>query len=614
LDYFQYQPHSIIDRPFWEAAKLDDRFTGLREAVQAVVETAPARPPIPLASDFMAAHWHNDRARVDEHWQKNRRLLSYLIVNRCLKGIEKDDRDERLLDWLWSFTTEPIWTVSAHVPGRSIPDLSRGMLDLASTEMAALLAETVEVLQPWMDTISPQLAPSILHEIERKILIPFVGNFQQFGWANLDNPHVNNWTGVCAGSILAACRAMTNLGRPHPEAEKMAIELLRVFWQRGFTADGECDEGIGYWIYGVAFACYGMSRLSEAEFRANFDVARVAQVASYPRRAHLTGIAFFNGNDSNMIAGQPVYLTPWLAAATGEDWLLQWPTAPDLKGKELTAPEWKRPVDSGQQHFRHVGQILRLLARPRLERIKPAETSADAPPALLTDQQTGIVRTATPAGPMIVCLSGGSNAERHNHNDVGHFLVFLNGTQRVVDLGAPHYVSDFFSAKRYTYMPARSRGHNVPVINGQEQYAGGETYGKILKWKPETGSTLLSLELAAAYPAEAKLKSWVRTLRQRGDAKLPFALEDQYLTAEPGVSIAHAWWTVDRPEFLAADRVRMGQLVFHLTRPLSVQSEEFTAEAMNLREFVGQTLYRVEAGYETDGDGKLSVQTLIAVE
>jgi hypothetical protein len=71
---------------------------------------------------------------------------------------------------------------------------------------------------------------------------------------------------------------------------------------------------------------------------------------------------------------------------------------------------------------------------------------------------------------------------------------------------------------------------------------------------------------------------------------------------------------VDRPEFLAADRVKMGRLVFHLTRPATVRAEEVTAASMNLREFVGQTLYRVELAYETDGDGQLSVQTLIAVE
>lgn len=612
MPYFQYQPRSISDRPFWDAVKASDRFAGLRRGVETVVADAPARPPMPLASDFMAGAWHNDRARVDEHWQKNRRLLSYLIVNRCLNGI--GDRDERLLDWLWSFAMEPIWTVSAHVPGRTLPDLSRGILDLASTEMAAFLAETVEVLGPWMDSISPQLAPSILHEIERKILRPFVGNFQHSGWANLDNPHISNWTGVCAGSILAACRAMANLGRPHPEAEAKAIALLNVFWQRGFTDAGECDEGISYWIYGVAFACYGMSRLSEAEFRQHFDVARVAQVASYPRRAHLTGTAFFNGNDSNMTAGQPTYLTPWLAAATGEDWLLRWPTAPDLQGKELTGPGWKRPVDAGQQHFRHVGQIFRILSSPATTDIAPTEHAADGPPVLLADQQTGIIRAATNAGPMIACLSGGSNAERHNHNDVGQFLVFLDGIQRVVDLGAPHYVNDFFGPKRYTYMPARSMGHNVPLINGYEQFAGKEAAGRLLKWDPTPHAATLSLELAAVYPSEAGLKSWTRTLRQRGDANVPFALEDQYQSAEPGSAVAHAWWTVERPEFLAADRVRMGRLVFHLTRPLSVRSEEVSAEGMNLREFVGQTLYRVELGYETDGDGKLSVQTLIAVE
>jgi hypothetical protein len=546
------------------------------------------------------------------HWQNDRRLLSYLIVNRCLKGIDPDDRDERLLDWLWSFTHEATWTVSAHVPGGGLPDLARQIMDLASTEMAALLAETVEVLKPWMETISPKLAPAILNEIDRRIIAPFETYAEDFWWANPERD-VNNWTGVCAGSILAACRAMANLGRPRPGAEKQAVEQLRRYWDRGFTPSGECDEGIGYWIYGVSFAVYGMSRLTADEYRSWFDTKRVAQVASYPRRAHLTGNLFFNGNDSGMSAGQPTYLTPWLAAATGEDWLLRWPAGVNARSAEDQTDEGRRKLLAGQQHFRHLGILLRALTNPRTP-AAPLEVADDAPPTLLEDQQTGIVHTRTGAGPMIVCLSGGSNAERHNHNDVGQFLVILNGEQRVIDLGMPGYVADFFGPKRYTYMAARSMGHNVPVINGQEQFAGAEAAGKLLQWSPRAGEAILSLDLTAAYPADAKLKSWTRSLRQRNDPRIPFALEDHFMTSEPGIAIGHAWWTVDRPEFLAADRIKMGRLVFHLTRPATVRSEEVTAASMNLREFVAQTLYRVELAYETNGDGKLSVQTLIAVE
>lgn len=598
MAYFQYQPRPITDRTFWDAVRRDGRFAGLCEAVEQVAAEAPALPPVPSASDYLAADWDNDRNRVDRHWQIDRRHLSYLIVNRCLKGIDPADRDTRLLDWLWAFTNEATWAASAHVPGR-LADLSRPVLDLASTELAALLAEATEVLQPWMDSISPHFAPSILHEIDRRILAPFAnGSGFNAGWANRDNPHMSNWTGVCAGSVLAACRAMANLGRPHPEAEAKAIDLLNAFWQRGFTEDAECDEGISYWIYGVAFACYGMSRLSRAELEQSFDLKRLAAVASYPRRCHLTGTLFFCGNDSGMTAAQPGYFTPWLAEATGERWLVQWPTHSGV-------------TDPKQPHVRHLGQILRLFGTPPTT-LPSAEEATE--PSLLKDQQTGILRAATNAGPMIACLSGGHNGERHNHNDVGHFLIVLDGRQRVIDMGCPHYTTDFFGKNRYQYMPARSMGHNVPLINGQEQIPGRAAAAKVLKWDPAPSAASLSLELAAAYPPEAGLKSWTRTLRHRGDTAVPFALEDQYLTAEPGTPVAHAWWTIDRPEFLAADRVRMGRLVFHLTRPLAVRSEEFPAEALNLRDFNGQTLYRVELAYETDGEGKLGVQTLIAVE
>ena len=34
-----------------------------------------------------------------------------------------------------------------------------------------------------------------------------------------------------------------------------------------------------------------------------------------------------------------------------------------------------------------------------------------------------------------VAAQGGHNAESHNHNDVGNFIVFLNGKPVIVDVG-----------------------------------------------------------------------------------------------------------------------------------------------------------------------------------
>ena len=331
-------------------------------------------PPVAQASDFLAARRSNDRARVDARWQHDRRTLSQLAINRCLRGLDNpaDATDDRLLNWLWGFLTEPTWVVSAHLPSRDLPALAGHNIDLAAAEMAALLAEVREVLAPWIDSVSATLADSIVAEIDRKVLTPFVVGDASVAWWKDPASHVSNWAGVCAGSVLTACRSLTAQGHPRPQEEALALDVLRRFADRGFTRGGECDEGMGYWIYGVAFACLGWSRLEADELAANVDVARLAQIADYPRRAHLGGDVFFSGNDSGLRASPPHYLTPWLAAATGNRFLAAWgamPPAPavapiDPSPQPSSSNEWKRRADPSDAHLRHFGQILRLFAAP----------------------------------------------------------------------------------------------------------------------------------------------------------------------------------------------------------------------------------------------------------
>ena len=66
----------------------------------------------------------------------------------------------------------------------------------------------------------------------------------------------------------------------------------------------------------------------------------------------------------------------------------------------------------------------------------------------------------------------GNNAESHNHNDIGNFIVYHNNQPVVIDLGRDTYTSKSFSNQRFELMNCRSAYHNVPIINGLEQKDG----------------------------------------------------------------------------------------------------------------------------------------------
>lgn len=590
-------PHSIEDRAFWQRAQADSATAGFVRAIRARADAAPARPPIPLASDYLAARRTNDRHRIDNYWQVERVTLSALVLRRCLLGIDAADPDDRLLDWLFAFATHPTWAVSAHLPGNDLPIAGAPRLDLAATEMAGVLAETVEVLRPWIDSASQTLATSIIHEIDQRVLEPFVHN-RNPSWAIEDElDHRNNWTGVCAGSILAACESLARQGQPRPEARAKALRLLDRFLREAFTPSGECDEGIMYWSYGVSYTCYGLCRLAPDELAGSIDLDRLRQVAAYPGRTHLFETTFYSANDSTTRTGAALSYVPWLAEVTGDAFLRHWlASAPS---------ESFRDVMSGLR-------VIDSLLDPRSDR--PADPPPQRPTQYLEDQQVAIARLPSPAGEMLIALGGGNNGERHNHNDVGHFLVTIDQQAIIPDLGGPQYTTDFFGPRRYTYLAASSRGHCCPVINGHEQRPGIEAAATVLERELGAAGVSFALDATAAYPPEAGLQRWTRRLRT---ADHQATLTDTFQLA-PSANVTHVVWFTSQPQATETDgglTLRAASLNCRL-EPAPARYDVIAVDPVEhrLREFgPGQTLYRVEAHY-TAPTGSLEYRTILRPE
>lgn len=595
--------HPLTDRDYWNTKRNDPRYAVLRKQADEI-STRAADLPLPCtATSFLAAKRFNDRGQRDHAWQAERATLAALAFRRCLAGLDEKDPDDRLLNWTWGMLTEPTWTVSAHLPGNDLPLLGRPHLDLASCEMAAFLAEMREALKPWMDSVSGTLSDSVIHAIDTLVLTPYAEGVDVW-WQNKPHSHFNNWTGVCAGSILAACESLAAQGQPRAKARERALAGLRLFWEKAFTASGECDEGLGYWGYGVGFACLGMSRLSRAELEASFDLERVRAVADYPRRAHLFDDCFFTGNDGGLRCHAALDFVPWLAAVTGNEFLTRWAA--------------EHP---GLGRMRHFGQYIRMLEAPVLP--KPAEEYRHTEIQYLPDQQVAIFRQPTPTGELLVTLTGGDNAERHNHNDLGHFMAAVDGQFVIPDIGAPHYTTDFFGPKRYTYIPASSRGHCCPLIGDHEQHVGAEASGKVLAWEPDTATPRFSLDLTAAYPPEAGLLLWTRTIELRsakGQWPAQVVLIDRFKTSAPNQKITHVIWSLE--PFREPDervegtgvRLQLGALCVEVSpAPTALGSSAFSAKDLNLRDFQGQMLHRIEAVFRTDAKGELAVETRMGV-
>jgi hypothetical protein len=450
-------------------------------------------------------------------------------------------------------------------------------------------------LKSWIDTQSQTLFQSVLNEIDRRVVMPAETDTREF-WMKNDGSPMNNWAGVCAGSILCATETMAAFGMARPRTRERMIEALRGYFQYGFTEDGECDEGIGYWNYGMDFAFIGLARLPRAEIESKFDLDRIRRVAEYPQRVHLIGRTFFVGND-----GSPS-LSPSLG---GIPILAEWLDLPFLKW-------WcgqSRPTG-----LRAFTQLLRHLTSRMAFPSSQTAGPTHAPNRYLADQQAAIFQRESKRGLFTFTLTGGTNAEQHNHNDLGTFQVFLDEKPIIPDLGAPVYQQDFFGAARYTkWIVAMSSGHCCPQINGIEQRAGKEAAGRLLRWDEKTGE--LALDLTSAYPPEAGLAKWTRVGHvPMDDARA--IVDDEFVLKSDG-EIVHRIWFASEPA-VTNDCVfeTSGITVLVQSKPDKVAVLTFKAgdERLMLRIFpADHVLYRVELSYRARAHEPLKIQTVIAV-
>ena len=109
---------------------------------------------------------------------------------RLVLGLEANDADDRLLNWIWGMATQPCWELSAHLPQGELPFVGAAQLDLAACEFAVQLAEMGEALAPWMNAVSPTLWPSLIEEIDRRVLRPYGAGVAL--WWQDDPAHTNN--------------------------------------------------------------------------------------------------------------------------------------------------------------------------------------------------------------------------------------------------------------------------------------------------------------------------------------------------------------------------------------------------------------------------------------
>lgn len=475
------------DRKAWDAFGEADQ--GLQDRARLLLDE-----PMPELTDelYLLYTQKGVRLEFDEVYRKRMFRVATLALAECVEG--KGNYLDPFQSALSSILAEKTWVMSAddgnldNFSGRAV------RIDLGAAMRGASIATAVAWLQ---DFLPADFLARVDGELRRRLFEPYVKaildpeNQTTCRWLR----GTSNWNAVCHAGIVIT--AMAALRSPEERAVILAgAEKYLPFYLTGFTPDGYCSEGLGYWNYG--FGHYVL--LAEWILRATsgaidlYADPAIRGIASYPGRMQMAPGVY------PAIADCQLYIQPagWISAickarlfAGGEGRFGQRPSDPVTPCPLL----YQTAVTDFplQDYF---GEPARSCG---------PQPKADTLRGWFEDAGVLVARPGgtEDAGKISVLLKGGHNNEHHNHNDVGTFVVALNGRQPVIDRGSMPYTRETFSPKRYESENLNSFGHSVPVVAGVLQSVGAAAQAVIMKkwFSPEEDSLLMDLSSAYAVPS-----------------------------------------------------------------------------------------------------------------
>jgi hypothetical protein len=190
--------------------------------------------------------------------------------------------------------------------------------------------------------------------------------------------------------------------------------------------------------------------------------------------------------------------------------------------------------------------------------------SATVEDSTLPKGGTARLVAARPKGaPVILAIKAGHNGENHNQNDVGSFMVHVDGENLLTDPGRGLYSRDYFGKRRYENIFANSYGHSVPRIAGQLQAAGADYRGTLVDVQLDAENDAqkeATVEFARAYPV-SELASAQRQLSVAAGAKEAVVawLHDRFRFESQPQEIEEAFVTWMEVETEGSDALIRGQ-------------------------------------------------------
>ena len=514
-----WHPYPTIDEPdSWDQFPEFIRIAFIQEGEKYLEYTWPVIPAT-AALDFVR---DGNRTNYENVSFGRRKALTSLVMAELFE--RKGRFIDQIINGIWAICEETYWGVSAHIgyqkKGAGLPDVTEPTIDLFATETSCQMSWVLYLLGTRLNEESPLIRERIEYEIQRRIIEPGLQR-TDFWWMGYRGQSLNNWTPwICSNWLPTVMLIEKDPERKTASVYKI-MTILDHFLNH-YPADGGCDEGPGYWNQagGSLFDCLeDLYSISSGKINI-FNEQLIINMGLYIHKAYISYPYFINFADASATPSPDPFLIYRYGKSINNGDLMDF-------GAFLAIEEW-----SGSENLFYTFGALGRRQFPALlsinEVLKYDGGEPLQPYSWLPDIQVMTARSSDKtADGLFLAAKGGHNDESHNHNDVGNFIIYLNGEPAIIDVGVETYRRQTFSNERYTIWTMQSAYHNLPTINGQMQMNGRQYEARNVTFERNQNGTKFGLNLEDVYTEEAGIKSFRRTLEFKKGKEI--LLKDQFL-------------------------------------------------------------------------------------
>lgn len=460
----------------------------------------PVDPQVPERGTHVRAGW----TQVDEDNEYEKKMRAYSVNAQKMAFVFQVTGQVKYAQKAFEFVEVicqmPVWVSQAHefpiIYSRVMPwNVPDNQINFNFDIRTATIGEQVACVYDWTyEALDKAQRDRIRGTLLEKVVTPVRGDYEFHWWAT---SYRCNWTGVCNGGLGITALALL---KDHPSlADVVAESYNRIDkMMNEIGVDGGWQEGGSYWHYGLHHStrfAVALKKMTQGKYNLFNNERLAANPVSFSVYLFIPPDKSVDFGDSR---ASKIGSTDFINLITNET--------------NTQEGAWYRNqvLEAGN------GIYDLIFPRPNFAGTAPKTLSRHFKTIDWWVMRSDFLdeNKVTLAG-----KAGKNDDPHHGHLDIGHFTLFWKGQAFIKDSGRPYYDEVYFDEARWNYPQASSAGHNVVMVNGEQQVSGKlkdqpfnyDIGGKVLEFRSSTARDYVIMDPTNAYPKK-ELRKWQRHL------------------------------------------------------------------------------------------------------